>query len=192
MSKRMLCGVGLASLVLGGCMSRNKEPQYQSAGALLDDRVAQTVSQLKYQNGQELMQSISWLIYVGEPAIPKLIEGLSDGDPRTRSTSAFILSEIRDRRVIPHLRPLLSDQVAYVRYEGAAALVTMGEWSGVPTLIQGLADGEKRNRFKVYDVLHRTTGLDFGYDPLGPEEDRARAAEKWRAWWVSKSKEIPG
>ncbi len=185
----------LFSLLLGvillvtGCVTegelREQEPNTgELAGPLLKKQIAMRITNLKYQRGMSLYDTLNWLILYGEMAVPQLLESMADPDPRTRSYCSYILSEIGDPKVIPVLRDALAEENhKLVRYEISASLVTLGDWAQLGVLINGLEEESKRYRHKCFEVLRKHLNLTLGYDPDGPAEERTVAVSKWAAWW---------
>lgn len=180
--------VGLCLLGLGGCSSTREGSPGPAApavpGPLLRKQIAHRIANLKFQRGVALLDSLNWLILYGEAAVPQLLTALQAPDPRTRAYAAYVLGEIGDRRAVPPLRRALArERVRLVRYETAAALVTLGDWGQVGLLIEGLADPRRRFRHKCFEVLEKQLRLTLGYDPDAPPAEREQALAKWRAWW---------
>lgn len=63
--------------------------------------ITRRVEQIPYQHREELLQSLMWLAQTGEQTIPALLTGLHHGNPKVRSSCAWVLGRIGDRRVIP-------------------------------------------------------------------------------------------
>ena len=151
-------------------------------GTFLKAEIQERIAAIPYQTEQVLYDNLLRLSYIGEPAIPFLVDALSDRDPRTRGSCAFVLGHIRDRRTIPALRKALDDPINSVRYEAAVALGNIGDRGGYPVLVAGLADEDIRSRYKAHEALTLLTGLDFGYKHDDSPADRRTAVLKWEAW----------
>ena len=85
-----------------------------------------------------------------------------------------------DRRYIEDLRPMLTDETPGVRYQAASSLVELGDNTGFPVLVAGLADGDIRNRYKCFEELQRATGQDFGYQHDAAPETRHASTRRPR------------
>jgi hypothetical protein len=59
---------------------------------------------------------------------------------------------------------------------------------GVPDLIERLASEDAFERREAQQELERRTHRDFGFRWSAPPEARARAVERWRAWWRKEHK----
>ncbi len=176
----------LAALVVlaPSCALFHEEEPYAAASPSLKEEIDRLVNDLQYQHGKELLQTNQRLIYIGEPAIPALLQALSNSDPLTRANACFVLGEIRDRRVVPRLGPLLKDEDTNVRYEAAASLVVLGDWEhAMPLLLNGLRDPDKWTRFKAFTVLKNATRQDFGYDYQAEESAREESVRRFEQWW---------
>ena len=183
LSAVVLCGLPGCVTTEGGEYADAREPR-DPVGPLLRKQINQRIEALKFQRGVALLDSLNWLIMYGESAVPQLKEALEDPDPRTRSYVAYVLGEIGSRGAIPKLRDRLDrEDHKLARYELAAALVSLGDWGQIGILIDGLEEPGRRYRYKCFEVLNKNLNLTFGYDPMGPVEERSRAIAKWRAWW---------
>lgn len=182
---KWLAAVFVLSGLVSGCTSMAKRPAYLEAGPALQREIDDRVANIQYLRGRELVSNLRRLIWIGEPAIPTLLDAVGNADPKTRGSAAYVLGEIRDPRVVEELRDALGDRVPEVRYEVAASLVTIGDWSSVPTLIEGLADPSPGNRNKCIGILKLKIGKDFGYVADASETDRYDAIRRWHEWWAS-------
>jgi len=97
------------------------------------------------------IQAIGFLKYY--PAT-KLIRNLIETtDTQTEKLTATIaLGMIGDPSTIPHLKKLLEDEEANIRWDAAIALAKMGDNSGA-YIIEGLLDREYLKQFKQIDPL---------------------------------------
>jgi hypothetical protein len=57
------------------------------------------------------------------------------------------------------------------------------EWVAIPAMIERLNDPDRVVRMTANDGLKERTRRDFGFVAWAPEAERARAVERWRAWW---------
>ena len=97
------------------------------------------------------IQALGFLKYY--PAT-KLIRNLIETtDTQTEKLTATIaLGMIGDPSTIPHLKKLLEDEEANIRWDAAIALAKMGDNSGA-YIIEGLLDREYLKQFKQIDPL---------------------------------------
>jgi HEAT repeat protein len=137
-------------------------------------------------NGTELVDAASRLAFMRDFAYPQLREALRSEDAHTRANVIYTFQLAGDRRNIEFIRPLLEDPAVVVRYEAAATLVDMGDPSGFPTLVDGLADANIRWRFKCLEALRTVTGQDFGYKHDDDPALRQAAVSRWRGWLQEK------
>ncbi len=175
----------LVLLVFAGCQNDKNSvdvSEYPEPTTFLRQEIEDRMAALAYQTESQLYQNMIRLAYVGEPAVPFLLEGLESEHVRVRGSSAYILGLMGDRRTIPALRNALEDERDVVRYEAATALGNMGDREGYLVLVAGLSDTDIKNRYKAHEALSLLTGLNFGYRHDDPPELRRKAALKWEAW----------
>jgi len=189
MNRTRLLAIGC--LVLTGCVAETVRPkqsegEFMKPGALLEKEIDQRIANIPFQHGVELYSNLVRLSQVGEPAIPSLLEQLSNPDPSIRSSCVYVLGVIDDKRTIPSMNPLLEDQEEIVRLEAAASLLGMGEWRAIPILIKGLESSDQMLRYKSFEALNKFTGLSFRYDFRGESAERSAAVDQWNEWWASK------
>jgi hypothetical protein len=184
-----------AVLVSPSCISSEVEPReterdgYAVASPVLQREIDQRVENLPYLHGKDYLASVARLIYIGEPAIPSLIEALEADHVQSRGAAAYILGEIGDKRSIPEIRPLLEDSSEMVRLEAAGSLATLGDWSCFPTLITALRHEKPVVRLKSFQVLSKQVKQDFGYVYNAPDDERERAVRRWEEWWKTAQSE---
>jgi len=183
-SHRVVIAIGLVASMVSCAGLGHEVPEYMKANPLLQEEIDSLVRDLPHMHGPELLAAISRLITIGEPAIPALIGALNAEPSQTRSSSAYVLGEIHDRRVISDLRGALDDTDVEVRYEVAASLVVLGDWTAIPTLIAALRDGNAYNRYKAFRVLSEQTHQDLGYEYQAPVEERLAAVRRWESWYA--------
>jgi len=119
----------------------------------------------------------------GEAAIPPLLDAMASPEPRVRGQAAYLVGVLKDRRTLPPLAALAeSDPVASVRYEAAAALLSMLDPRGFAPLVAGLSDPDARLRHTCIDVLADAARERWGYEADGPPAERAAAIRRWEAW----------
>jgi hypothetical protein len=156
---------------------------YQTPNSLMSGEITQRVEQIPYQHRDELLQNLMWLAQTGEQTIPAMLQGLRHENAKVRSSSAWVLGRIRDRRTIPALQQAMRDDESSVRMEVARSLVTMGDMAWSPALIEGLDSDKKEVRYMCHEALKTATGHDFGYDHLQNDGDLRLSTLRWRQWW---------
>ena len=148
------------------------------------EEIESRVTQIPYQHREELLTNLMWLSQTGESTIPSLLRGLQSEDAKVRSSCAWVLGRIHDRRTIPQLQVALRDSNESSRLEVARTLVSMGDLQPSPLLIEGLDNDKKEVRFLCHEALKAATGRDFGYDHLSDNDTQRHAAVLgWRQWW---------
>jgi hypothetical protein len=147
------------------------------------------ISQIPYQHRQELLDNMLWLATkAGETAIPSLLEGLDHDEAKVRSSCAWVLCKIEDKRVIPYLQAKSEDPHESVRLEVARSLVYLGDLQQIPALIKGLDSELLPVRYNCHMALRDSTKRDFGYDHLTESEhQRKKAVLAWYQWWSEQS-----
>lgn len=173
------------ALTFVACSTTQPDNPYAEANSLMRTEIQARIANIPFEHNQELLNNLLWLEgKAGEVAIPFLLESLGHDDAKVRASSAWVLGRIRDRRVIPDLRPLVADEDPAVRFEVARSLVSMGDLKYAPVLIEGLDSEKAPVRYNCQMALRDATKRDFGYDHL--EEDlatRRQGALRWRQWW---------
>jgi len=157
---------------------------WQQPNSLMAVEIDRRIEQIPYQHRDELFNNLVWLAQTGEQTIPSLLRGLQHENPKVRSSSAWVLGRIGDRRTIPDLQRVATDREPTVRLECARTLVMLGDLAWSPMLIEGLDSDRKEVRYMCHDVLKSATGHDFGYDHLQEsKEQMTLAVLRWRQWW---------
>jgi hypothetical protein len=173
-------------LLLASCSTTEmkSESQFLQPNSLMGDEISRRVEQIPYQHRDELLQNLMWLAQTGEQTIPALLQGMQHENPKVRSSCAWVLGRLRDRRTIPNLQNAMQDGEATVRMECARSLVTMGDLKWSPELIEGLDSDRKEVRFMCHEALKTATGHDFGYDHLNQNTAELHGSVlRWRQWW---------
>lgn len=129
-----------------------------------------------------------WFGGVGEPAYPTLLELAADRDVRVASFGLATLGAQRDARLLAPLKAKVAPpEPGPLRLEYARALVALGDWSEVPTLLTALEAEDVRTRGSALKALRDATGETHGFHPQGTPAERATAVERWRAWWDARA-----
>ncbi|MBM3973135.1 MAG: HEAT repeat domain-containing protein [Planctomycetes bacterium] len=181
---RIVAGAALF-LLLQACSTTNATNEtFEQPNSIMAVEIDRRVAQLPYQHRGELYNNLVWLVQAGEQSIPAMLTGLTNNDPKVRSSCAWVLGRLRDRRTIPALQTAINDSEQVVRLEVARTLVAMGDLQWSQTLIEGLDSDEKQVRCMCHETLKTATGHDFGYDHLNANETERRVAVlRWRQWW---------
>lgn len=160
------------------------ESVYQQPNSLMADEISRRVEQIPYQHREELLQNLLWLAQTGEQTIPALLDGLRHENPKVRSSCAWVLGRVADRRTIPDLQQAMQDADPTVKMECARTLVLLGDLVWSPTLIEGLDSDRREVRYLCHEALKTATGHDFGYDHLNENKDQMLVSVlRWRQWW---------
>jgi hypothetical protein len=180
-------------LVLQACSTTGSSADnpYLQPNSLMSGEITRRVEQIPYQHRDELLQNLMWLAQTGEQAIPTLLTGLRHDDAKVRSSCAWVLGRIGDRRTIPNLQSTMNDGEPGVRLECARSLVAMGDIARSKVLIEGLDSDKKEVRYMCHETLKTATGHDFGYDHLNQNPTEMRVSVlRWRQWWTEYSGDV--
>ena len=173
-------------LTLSACATV-EEPShpFAEANSLVRQEIQARIANIPFQHRQELLNNLLWLATRGgEPAIPDLLTALQHAEPKVRSSAAWVLGRLRDRRVVAHLRPLVLDENHSVRFEAARSLTLMGDMQHATMLIEGLDSDKVPVRYNCHMALRDATGRDFQYDHLEEDANKRHVAVlRWRQWW---------
>jgi len=174
----------LAALLPAACQTTTTKDGVETGpkNSIVQGEIERRIAELRYLHGNDLLASMTRIVQLGDAATDQIRSNLRSEDWLTRASLAWIMGATGDRRYIPDLRGMLDDKIPSVRYESASALVELGDSGGFATLVDGLSDGDIRNRYKCFESLKRATGQDFGYQHDGSPESRATAVVRWKTW----------
>lgn len=162
----------------------SSDSPYQQPNSLMAGEITRRVEQIPFQHRDELLQNLLWLSQTGEQTIPALLDGLRAENAKTRSSCAWVLGRLKDRRTIPSLQQAMRDNDQTVRMECARTLVLLGDLQWSPNLIEGLDSDRKEVRYLCHEALKTSTGHDFGYDHLNQNvAELKQSVLRWRQWW---------
>lgn len=179
--------------LLPACSTTNSSSAspFQQPNSLMAGEITRRIDQIPYQHREELLLNLMWLAQTGEQTIPSLLVGLRHDNAKVRSSCAWVLGRIADRRTVPHLQAAMRDNEPSVRLEVARSLVTMGDLAWAPHLIEGLDSDRKEVRYMCHEALKSATGHDFGYDHLNQNlTDLRLSVLRWRQWWTEYSGDV--
>jgi hypothetical protein len=180
-----------------GCVSDSSHalPGKKDVGPWLEPspslqiQIDEQADRLPWTHGVERIELIRWFATVGEPAYPKLLELAADPRPDVAGSALAALGSTNDSRLVEPIRALTWSYrlPRPVQLERARALVRLGDWSEVPTLIEGLEDEDVYVRALCSKTLFDLTRERFGYDPNSTQLEREQAVERWWGWWRARS-----
>lgn len=171
-------------LLFTACSTTESSASYQRANDLMSEEITRRVEQIPFQHRDELLENLLWFAQTGEQAIPAMLKGLKDQNAKVRSSCAWVLGRLRDRRTIPDLQKAVRDEDLTVRLECARTLLLMGDLAWSPALIEGLDNDRKEVRYMCHEALKVATGNDFGYDHLNQNtREMQLSVLRWRQWW---------
>lgn len=185
----MALGLGILTLSLTSCGSTATtdlgDAGIAPVSTLMAETIEDRISQIEYQDGDELLANLTWLSNQGVASLPGLINALDNPVPKVRANVAWCLGQAGNRKAIPFLQKHATDKNPTVRLEISRQLLFLGDYSQVGELITGLDSDNARVRFLAYEALRSTTGKDYGYDfRVASQEGRADSVAKWNTWWT--------
>ncbi len=185
----LLVALPFAACATSTGSSKNDEfADFAAPNQIVQEAIDERIAQIPWQHREELLQNLLWLAQSGEQAIPAVVKGLDHDTPKVRSSCAWVLSRMGDRRVISSLQSKQRDSDPTVRMEIARTLVLMGDLKPASTLIEGLDSEKKEVRFLCSEALKSSTGRDFGYDHLADGVGaRQPSIYQWRTWYADMS-----
>jgi HEAT repeat protein len=157
-----------AALVLGRIGDAKAAPALRAALGLAD--------------GKARARAIEALRVIGDRgAAAAAAARLADDDPEVRGEAAGLLGDLGDASHADALRAALARETAPgTRARIVCALAVLGDEEVVEHVLKLFEKGEQLEREAARDALRRLDPA-FDGDPLAPEEERAAAAERFRA-----------
>lgn len=181
-----IAAIAATLLALASCTSTSNQPSspFQQPNSLMAGEISRRVEQIPYQHREELLLNLQWLVQTGEQTLPSMLDGLRHENPKVRSSCAWVIGQLKDRRTIPSLQEAMRDAEPAVKMELARTLVSMGDLTWSSTLIEGLDSERKEVRYLCHEALKSATGHDFGYDHLNQNDNEMHVSVlRWRQWW---------
>ncbi|MBL8733771.1 MAG: HEAT repeat domain-containing protein [Planctomycetes bacterium] len=187
---RILATGAALLLALASCSTTKpvSDSPYEQPNSIMAAEINRRVELIPFQHREELLENLLWLNQTGEQTIPALLQGMQHQDPKVRSSCAWVLGRLHDRRTVPALQLAMRDAEQGVRMEVARSLVLMGDLQWTPNLIEGLDSDRKEVRYLCHEALKTASGRDFGYDHLNQnQQDLKLSVLRWRQWWSDQS-----
>lgn len=119
---------------------------------------------------------------LGDIAAASVAQG-GEGAERVLFNALEVLEAVGDESTLARIEPHFASPQPRVRARAAYAAGRLGVPAAVDKLIHMLADEDEEVRFEASSAVWRLTGMDFDYDPYGPEDERARDARIMRDTW---------
>jgi len=145
---------------------------------------AMEVSVINSEDGY--VELSDWFQSRGDQVYPKLLEMVATGDTRQRSFSLSVIAALRDQRLAMPLRAAMPESALDSKghgYEYARALASMGDFSRLPLLIDGLQDDDIYTRALANDTLQKATRNAIPFKANATAEVRQEAVDAWMLWW---------
>jgi HEAT repeat protein len=155
----------------------------------MSDPVSALLAKLTDKDGIARKRAREELVEIGPPAVPGLIERLSDKQTYVRWEAAKALSEIGDPRAAPALVKALEDDDPGIRWIAAEGLIRL-EQAGLRPLLEALVENGGSVRLRegaehVLRVLARNEKLPAAVAPVlqalyspSPAIEAAQAAKR--------------
>lgn len=190
-----LVPAALVLLVAAACTSTQSsvgDGAWLTPSPRLKQQIEDSARRLPWTHGMERVEMITWFASVGEPAYPTLLDMVEDPRKDVAGSALAALGATRDSRLVEPLRklPMPEGSENYdLRLERARALLRLGDWQALPTLIEGLRDERQLTRALCAQTLWESTHERFGYDPKAEPAEREKAIAKWDAWWHERTQD---
>ena len=194
-SLHVALATSLIVLTLSACSSTKKVevsdrgPWIEPSPVLVEQLKAEA-ERLPWTRDIERLELIRWFAGVGEPAYPTLLGLVADERDDVAAAALSALGATGDKRLVPHVREIEWDaeqRGVDVTLERARTLLRLGDWSEVPSLIQGLEDERLLTRALSSQALREATRQNFGFEPRGEATSRDLAVGRWKRWWLTYS-----
>jgi len=182
LARRAALGAALASALAAGCASTGERALDPATVQQIHERI-EAMGTLR---GMELEENIRMLgEYLGPISVPYLVEALGKHpNPKVRAGVASAIGVSQDGRGIEPLAACAKgDGDSGVRYTAAYSLLLFRDARGFPLMFEVLHSDDPMRRRVGIDRLKELTGLDQGYDPAAPKEQREEAAARWERWF---------
>ena len=185
-------------LIVSGCVTTTPDrgpvstSDWLMPSPILAQQIDDEAERLPWTHGFERLEQIRWFALVGEPAYDKLLQMAEDPRNDVASAALAALGETQDRRLVPYIQRLSWSEdrlTGDLGLERARTLLRLGDWTGIPVLVQGLKDERVYTRTLCIEALDLATGQTFGFDPRGSLTDRVRAIDSWEVWWRTRTGE---
>ncbi len=160
------------------------------ASPMLQQQIEEEAKRLPWTRGFERLEQVRWFASTGEPAYPTLFQLAEDDRDDVAAAALAALGATLDRRLVPHIHELHwsdSRNAGDLSLERARALIRLGDWSEIPTLIGGLRDDRVYTRALCLDALREATHETHGFDPRAEADEREKSVEHWELWWSERA-----
>ena len=184
-------GIVLSFLLLSGCVTEETIPgasdvskdDVQGPLERAQASVRRNLKRLPNLYGQHLLRAMQAIISYEDLAVDPILEVMDDADERTLSNLIYILGFVGGDKAHAAVLPHLASENQGVRFEAAAALVNLGDYSGIPVLLAFMASKDRRLRFKASEVIKEVVKDDMGYLFDAPPPEREKALARLHRWW---------
>ena len=119
----------------------------------------------------------------GPVMLPYIEPYLESDDLEVQWRILTALKNMKDPACAPAFRRLARHADVVIRRNALHGLAEIGDRTAIPLLIEGLSEEDLGIRRICSEGLEKLTGETHGFDPRAPEEERAAAVERWKAWY---------
>ena len=157
-------------------IARDRAPE--SLSVLLDFVPYATNEQVR----QEIQRSIDAVAFVDKKPAAALLNALKDASAAKRAAAGEALLRGVGPRAKADIASLLKDTHPLVRYQLGMALVEKHDKSGLPLLIQSVADSPAERVEYALELLYRAAGEDAPDLYYQGKDNAAAVSAAWRKW----------
>jgi HEAT repeat protein len=145
----------------------------------MDSRLEGLLQALRSKDGIERKRARETLVLIGDPAIPRLQELLTDPDRLVRWEAAKALVAMIDRDSIDDFLDLLPADRSELRWLAASGLIALGPRSVVPVLQSLLSPSLPRGRLEMSHRVLKELSADNDVlaEVVGPVTDVLRGTD---------------
>jgi tetratricopeptide (TPR) repeat protein len=147
-----------------------------------EEAIPHLAERLVADDADERERAVRAIVIESPTEVGPLLLYLVRSDPSDRVRS-YAVSQMSSLRCFNELAEVLKLHHGPLRLSAALALGESGIYAGTPILIEALRMDNAEIRTVAIERLREWTGQFFGFRPLAPDQDRARAIERWEAWW---------
>lgn len=131
---------------------------------------------------QEVQRAINATALLGKEPAPILTELLKDDNVQRKAAAAEALVRVGSAAGMKKITPLLKDAQPQVRFQVGLALVEQNDKSGLPLLIQSIADMPPDAVETALDLLYRAAGEDAPTVVYEGKKNAAACSAAWSKW----------
>lgn len=135
------------------------KPAQEALGAMGEAAVPRLVEKMDTQDARSMLALVDIFKLIGRPAVPYIVDALSETDPFKRRLAARALGEMKDSTAVGGLLQYTDDPDFRIRAGTVLALGKIGDRRGIEAAVKALGDGDYLVR------LDAATSLSIFADP---------------------------